>query len=151
MTPSSFSFLQTSISPASAFGQAGSAVAVASLMLWCWSVPSRRAHHPSGLGEAGPSVPHWSLLGKGALDKCPVRALPACVSHLLSSVGRSLSAQLLEQTARLLALKNSVDSLRVRQAPPALWREGGCPGGTPGPALLFPWPGEGEMNGHVSL
>lgn len=71
--------------------------------------------------------------------------------HLLSSVGRSLSAQLLEQTARLLALKNSVDSLRVRQAPPAPRREGGCPGGTPGPALLFPWAGEGEMNGHVSL
>uniref|UniRef100_A0A8C0BX10 Dynactin subunit 1 n=1 Tax=Buteo japonicus TaxID=224669 RepID=A0A8C0BX10_9AVES len=65
---------------------------------------------------------------------------------------KSLSAQLLEQTARLLALKNSVDSLKVRQAPPPPPRqEDGCPGGTPGPALLFPWAGEGEMNGHVSV
>uniref|UniRef100_A0A8C3RFM8 Dynactin subunit 1 n=1 Tax=Cyanoderma ruficeps TaxID=181631 RepID=A0A8C3RFM8_9PASS len=51
-----------------------------------------------------------------------------------SKSSRSSSARLLEQTARLCALKNSIDALKVRKG---LLRGGG-PGGTPSPALQTP-------------
>ncbi|XP_023803107.1 dynactin subunit 1-like [Cyanistes caeruleus] len=47
---------------------------------------------------------------------------------------RSSSARLLEQTARLCALKNSIEALKVRRGLPG----GGGPAGTPSPALQTP-------------
>uniref|UniRef100_A0A8U7PAT1 Dynactin subunit 1 n=1 Tax=Corvus moneduloides TaxID=1196302 RepID=A0A8U7PAT1_CORMO len=51
-----------------------------------------------------------------------------------SKSSRSSSARLLEQTARLCALKNSIDTLKVSKGLP----RAGAPGGTPGPALQTP-------------
>uniref|UniRef100_A0A8C3D5Y3 Dynactin subunit 1 n=1 Tax=Corvus moneduloides TaxID=1196302 RepID=A0A8C3D5Y3_CORMO len=58
----------------------------------------------------------------------------AKVVDMRQSKSSSSSARLLEQTARLCALKNSIDTLKVSKGLP----RAGAPGGTPGPALQTP-------------
>uniref|UniRef100_A0A8C3RH16 Dynactin subunit 1 n=1 Tax=Cyanoderma ruficeps TaxID=181631 RepID=A0A8C3RH16_9PASS len=84
----------------------------------------------------GEGLPTQSLYRKTTqlLETLYQLSANAKVVDMRQSKSSSSSARLLEQTARLCALKNSIDALKVRKG---LLRGGG-PGGTPSPALQTP-------------
>uniref|UniRef100_A0A803W0H2 Dynactin subunit 1 n=1 Tax=Ficedula albicollis TaxID=59894 RepID=A0A803W0H2_FICAL len=84
--------------------------------------------------RAGEALPTQSLYRKTTQLLETLYQLSANAKVLDVRQSKSSSARLLEQTARLCALKNSIDALKVRRGLP--W--GGGHGGTPSPALQSP-------------